>query len=73
MSAGVAFTLQIIGQKYADPAPAAIIMSFESVFGALASWLFLNEIMTGREIFGCLLMFTGVIITQLPKKSAYPS
>ena len=71
MSAGVAFTLQVIGQKYAAPAPAAIIMSFESVFGALASWLFLNEIMTGREIFGCALMFAGVIVTQLPKKSAY--
>ena len=45
MSAGVAFTLQIVGQKYAEPSQAAIIMSFEAVFGAVSSWLLLNETM----------------------------
>ncbi len=65
MSAGVAFTLQIIGQQYAEPAHAAILMSFEAVFGALASWVILGEIMSGREIFGCLLMVIGMTVTQL--------
>ena len=64
MSAGVAFTLQIFGQKYAEPGPAAIIMSFESVFGALASWFFLDEVLTAQELCGCLLMFLGMTITQ---------
>jgi drug/metabolite transporter (DMT)-like permease len=64
MSAGVAFTLQIYGQKYAEPAAAAILMSFESIFGALSSWLILGEEMSGREIFGCLLMIAGIIVTQ---------
>ncbi len=65
MSAGVAFTLQIIGQKYAEPSHAAIIMSFEAVFGALASWLLLHEVMSRMEILGCLLMLAGMTITQL--------
>ena len=64
MSAGVAFTLQIYGQKYAEPSAAAILMSFESIFGALSSWIILGEEMTGREIFGCLLMLAGIIVTQ---------
>ena len=65
MSAGVAFTLQIVGQKYAEPAYAAILMSFEAIFGALASWILLGEIMSGREIFGCVLMVAGMTVTQL--------
>ena len=65
MSAGVAFTLQIIGQRYAKASHAAIIMSMESVFGALAGCLLLGEVMTGREIGGCLLMITGMVVTQL--------
>ena len=64
MSSGIAFTLQIVGQKYAEPAHAAIIMSLESVFGALAGWVILSEQMTGTEIFGCVLMLAGMLITQ---------
>lgn len=64
MSAGVAFTLQIYGQKYAEPAAAAILMSFESIFGAVSSWLILGEAMTAREIFGCALMIAGIFATQ---------
>ena len=64
LSAGVAFTLQVFGQKYADPSTAAIVMSFESIFGAVSSWLILGEVMNGRELFGCFLMFMGVIVTQ---------
>ena len=65
MSAGVAFTLQIIGQKYAEPSHAAIIMSFEAIFGAAAGWIVLGEVMSGLEIFGCILMATGMIVTQM--------
>lgn len=65
MSVGIAFTLQIIGQKYAEPAHAALIMSLESVFGALSSWLLLHEVMQAKEISGCLLMVMGMMITQL--------
>ena len=64
MSSGVAFTLQIYGQKYAEPSAAAILMSFESIFGAVSGWLILGEVMTGREIFGCVLMIAGIIATQ---------
>ena len=64
MSSGVAFTLQIYGQKYAEPSAAAILMSFESIFGALSGWLLLGEVMSGREIFGCVLMLAGIIVTQ---------
>ena len=64
MSAGAAFTLQLYGQKYVEPSVAAILMSFESIFGALSSWLILGEQMTGKEIFGCLLMLAGIFVTQ---------
>ena len=64
MSSGIAFTLQILGQKTAEPATAAVIMSLESVFGALGGWLILNEQMSGVEIMGCVLMLVGMLITQ---------
>ena len=64
MSSGVAFTLQIYGQKYADPSSAAILMSFESIFGALSGWLILGEEMNFREISGCILMLAGIFVTQ---------
>ena len=71
MSSGVAFTLQLYGQRYAEPSTAAILMSFEAIFGALAGWLLLGEVMTSREIFGCMLMLAGMLATQwtLIKKS----
>ena len=65
MSAGVAFTLQIYGQKYAEPSTAAILMSFEAIFGALSGWLILDEQMSSREFFGCALMLVGMIIAQV--------
>lgn len=64
MSSGVAFTLQNYGQRYAEPAVAAILMSFEAIFGAVAGWFFLNEVMSSRELFGCLLMLIGMLATQ---------
>jgi len=64
-SAGIGYTLQIIAQSKASPAPAAIILSMESVFGTLAAWLILNQVLDLNKIFGCLAIFTGVIIVQL--------
>lgn len=64
MSSGIAFTLQIVGQKYAEPAHAAIIMSLESVFGAVGGWFVLNEQMSHIELFGCMMMLMGMLITQ---------
>lgn len=66
MSCGVAYTLQIVGQKSTPPAIASLIMSLESVFSALAGWIILNERSSVRELFGCVLVFAAVILTQLP-------
>ena len=68
MSSGIAYTLQTVGQKYAKPATASVILSTESLFGALAGFVFLNEVMRGRELLGCGLMMTAVIIAQLPAR-----
>ena len=65
MSCGVAYTLQIIGQKYTDPASASILMSLESVFAVLSGMLILGEAMNGIEILGCMLMFAAIIINTL--------
>ena len=64
-SAGIGYTLQIIAQSKASPAPAAIILSMESVFGTLAAWLILNQVLDLNKILGCLAIFIGVIIVQL--------
>jgi drug/metabolite transporter (DMT)-like permease len=64
MSSGIAFTLQIVGQRYAEAAHAAIIMSLESVFGAVGGWFVLNEQMYHIEVFGCMMMLMGMLITQ---------
>jgi len=65
-SAGLGYTLQVIAQKDTTPAVTALILSFESVFAALAGFIFLNEILTAKEIFGCILMFTAIILAQAP-------
>lgn len=68
MSCGVAYTLQIIGQKNMDPTVASLILSLESVFSVLAGWVILNEKLSSREIFGCVLMFAAILFAQLPEK-----
>ena len=67
MSMGVAYTLQIVGQKRLEPTTAALIMSMESVFAALGGWLILHETMTPWEVTGCVLVFAAVILSQLPE------
>jgi drug/metabolite transporter (DMT)-like permease len=64
-SVGVAYTLQIIAQKRAHPAHAAIILSLESVFAALGGFLLLDETMSSRGAVGCMLMLAGMIISQI--------
>ena len=68
LSMGVAYSLQIVGQKNLEPTTASLIMSLESVFAALGGWLILHNTMTPRELLGCGLVFAGVIISQLPTK-----
>ena len=70
MSSGVAYTLQVVGQKGVNPAVASLLMSLESVFAVLAGWLLLHERMTARELIGCLLIFIAVVLAQIPKKAA---
>lgn len=65
LSVGVAYTCQIIGQKTADPTYASIILSTESMFGALGGAIILKEVMTVSGYLGCALIFVGVIISQL--------
>lgn len=67
-SMGIAYSLQIIGQKHLEPTPASLIMSLESVFAALCGWLLLHERMSPAELCGCALVFSAVIISQLPEK-----
>lgn len=70
LSLGVAYSLQIVGQRHVEPTTASLFMSLESVFAALSGWLLLNERMTARELTGCLLIFLSVLITQIPIKKA---
>ena len=66
VSSGIAYTLQIIGQKYAEPAVASIVLSLESVFSAVAGWLLLDERLSGKELIGCALVFISVLLAQMP-------
>lgn len=67
MSSGVAYTLQIMGQKFAEPSVASITMSLESVFGALGGWLISGKSMTLTQIIGCVIMFGAIVIAQIPE------
>ena len=67
-SVGIAYTLQVIAQKDAHPSQAAIILSLESVFAVIGGMLFLSETMSTRGLFGCGLMLTGMILSQLKFK-----
>ena len=70
MSAGVAFTLQIVSQKNLNPTVASLIMSLESVFAALSGAVF-GERLSYNEIFGCCLVFTAIVISQLPTDAVF--
>lgn len=66
MSNGIAYTLQIIGQKGMNETVASLIMSLESAIAVVAGWLLLGEVLSDRELFGCLLMGGAVVLAQLP-------
>jgi len=66
VSVGVAYTLQIVAQKHIDPSRAAIILSLEAVFAVFAGWLWSEELLNSRESWGCVLMFAGMMLSQLP-------
>ena len=66
LSVGVAFTLQVLGQRRAPPAHAALLLSTEAVFAALGGWWLLGEQLGARGLAGCALMFAGMLCAQLP-------
>jgi drug/metabolite transporter (DMT)-like permease len=66
MSSGVAYTLQIVAQRDADPTTLTVLLSMESVFGVIAGAFVLGEVLSSREYVGCILMFVAVILAQIP-------
>lgn len=68
LSSGVAYTLQIIGQRNIDPTVASLILSLESVVSVLAGWILLGQKLSVRELSGCVLMFAAIILAQLPEQ-----
>ena len=73
LSSGVAYTLQIVGQQNVPPTVASLLMSLESVFAVLTGWLVLNERLSPKELLGCVLVFTAIILAQLPQKQKKPA
>lgn len=73
MSCGVAYTLQVVGQKDFNPTIASLILSLESVFSALAGWVILQQALSRRELLGCGMIFCAIILAQLPGKKSLPS
>lgn len=68
MSAAIGYTLQIIGQQGLNPTVASLLMSLESVFAVLASWVILGQRLTMKELFGCVLIFVAIVMAQIPVK-----
>lgn len=70
VSGGIAFTAQIVGQRYVQASIASLIMSLESVFALIGGWLILDEVLNKREILGCILVFSSIILSQIKFKTA---
>jgi drug/metabolite transporter (DMT)-like permease len=70
LAVGVAFTLQVVGQRTAPPTHAAILLSMESPFAAIAGALLIAERLSGREYLGCALMLAGILVSQLLGRNA---
>lgn len=64
-SIGIAYTLQVLAQRHVPVASAALILSLEGVFAALGGWYLLGEVLTERQIWGCVLMMVGIVLAQL--------
>lgn len=71
LSSGIAFTLQMAGQKHVEPATASLLMSLESVFAVLSGWIVLGDVLNAWESIGCVLIFIAIMLSQIPdnKKS----
>ena len=72
-SCGVAYTCQILGQAYVEPTQAAILMSTEAIFAAVAGWIVLGETMSGVQMLGCVLLLGGALMTQMPERTKFRS
>ena len=72
MSCGIAYTLQILGQRDVEPAVASLILSLESVFAVIMGIIILHEQISARELIGCIIMFAAIILAQLPAKKESP-
>lgn len=70
LSCGVAYTLQVVGQKNVEPTIASMLLSMESVISVLAGWVILGQKLTAKELAGCVLVFAAVILVQLPNPKA---
>lgn len=70
LSCGIAYTLQTVGQKGLNPAVASLLMSGESVFSVISSWILLGTMLSPRELFGCVIIFAAVVLSQLPSKNS---
>jgi len=70
MSCGIAYTLQILGQKHASPVVASLLMCLESVFAVITAALVLQEMMSMRELAGCIIMFAAIVISQVPPRTS---
>lgn len=68
MSCGVAYTLQVVGQKNVNPTVASLILSLESCISVLAGWVLLDQKLSIKELLGCVIMFAAIILAQLPEK-----
>lgn len=68
LSSGIAFTLQMVGQKHVEPSTASLLMSLESVFAVLSGWLVLGDVLSLWESIGCVLIFIAIMLSQLPDK-----
>lgn len=66
LSCGVAYTLQIIGQRDVNPTVASLILSLESAISVLAGWVILHQTLTAREIAGCVIVFGAIVLAQIP-------
>ena len=68
-SCGVAYTLQIVGQRGMNPTVASLILSLESVISLIAGWVILGQALSVRELSGLVLMFAAIILAQLPERT----
>lgn len=68
LSSGIAFTLQMAGQKHVEPSTASLLMSLESVFAVLSGWMILGDVLNVWESIGCVLIFIAIMLSQIPDK-----